>query len=334
MKFEYPQILIFLILQIFFWIIVLFYRKNNFFFLPISSKKTESNLNANFNNQNIKWRDRFIIFGILFLGIASLGPQIGTKFRQIERKGVDIVIALDTSISMDSEDVSPSRIKKAKFELSQLINSLNGDRVAIIVFAGSSHLYLPLTSDYDAALLFLNQINTQMIPTKGTNLKSAFTTALSAFSDEKNMHKVLLLVSDGEDHEGEMIDLSKKASKNGFTINTVGVGSNLGSLIPIKNKKNQSTTFKRDKNGKLVTSVLNIQNLRDIAYAGNGDFFWFDNNRDTFEDILYKVNNMEKKTISTHEYSEYENRYQLFALVALFLLMIGFFMPTRLKIIN
>ena len=334
MKFHYPQIFILIVFQIFIWILVLFYRKNKTIFFPNSTKKTELNFKENVNNQNIKWRNRLIIYGILFLGISSLGPQIGTKFRQIERKGVDIVIALDTSISMDSEDVTPSRIKKAKFELSQLINSLNGDRVAIIVFAGSSHLYLPLTSDYDAALLFLNQINTQMIPTKGTNLKSAFTTALSAFSDEKNMHKVLLLVSDGEDHEGEMIDLSEKASKNGFIINTVGVGSNLGSLIPIKNKKDQSITFKRDKNGRLVTSTLNTQNLKDIAYAGNGDFFWFDNNRDTFEDILLKINNMEKKTISTHEYSEYENRYQLFALVSLLLLMIGLFIPTRLKIIN
>ena len=173
-----------------------------------------------------------------------------------------------------------------------------------------------------------------MIPTKGTNLKSAFSTALSAFSDEKNIHKLLLLVSDGEDHEGEVINLSKKASKNGFKINTVGVGSNRGSLIPIKNKIDQSTTFKRDKNGKLVTSILNIQNLKDIAYAGDGDFFWFDNNRDTFEDILLKINNMEKKTISTHEYSDYENRYQIFALFSLLLLMIGLFIPTRLKIIN
>ena len=334
MKFHYPQIFIFIGIQILIWIIVLFYKKSKTLLSSKSTKMIKSNFEANFNKQNIKWRNRFIIYGILCLGIASLGPQIGTKFSQIDRKGVDIVIALDTSISMDSEDVSPSRIKKAKFELSQLINRLNGDRVAIIVFAGSSHLYLPLTSDYDAALLFLNQINTQMIPTRGTNLKSAFTTALSAFSDEKNMHKVLLLVSDGEDHEGEMIDLSKKASKNGFTINTVGVGSNLGSLIPIKNKKDQSITFKRDKNGRLVTSTLNTQNLKDIAYAGNGDFFWFDNNRDTFEDILLKINNMEKKTISTHEYSEYENRYQLFALVSLLLLMIGLFIPTRLKIIN
>ena len=332
MIFQYPQIFIFIILQIVIWIFVLFYRKNRTLLYPNSTKKIELNFKANFDNKNIKWRNRLIIYGILFLGIASLGPQIGTKFRQIERKGVDIVIALDTSISMDSEDVSPSRIKKAKFELSQLINSLNGDRVAIIVFAGSSHLYLPLTSDYDAALLFLNQINTQMIPTKGTNLKSALSTALTAFSDEQKMHKVLLLVSDGEDHEGDMIDLSKKAFKNGFIINTVGVGSNRGSLIPIKNKKNQSTTFKREKNGKLVTSILNIENLKDIAYAGNGDFFWFDNNRDTFKDILLKINNMEKKTISTHEYSEYESRYQIFALISLLFLMIGFFMPTRLRI--
>ena len=115
MKFHYPQIFIFLVLQIIIWIFVLFYKKRKTLLFTKSKKKIESNFKSNFNNQNIKWRNRFIIYGILCLGVASLGPQIGTKFSQIERKGVDIVIALDTSISMDSEDVSPSRIKKAKF---------------------------------------------------------------------------------------------------------------------------------------------------------------------------------------------------------------------------
>ena len=332
MLFNSPYILIFIGIQIFIWTFILFKNKRKRSIFPNSSKRIESSFKINFNQNSIKWRNRLIIIGISFLGFASLGPQIGTKVRPVVRKGVDLVIALDTSISMDSEDVTPSRIIKAKFELGQLISSLNGDRVAIIVFAGSSHLFLPLTSDYDAAQLFLNQIDTKMIPTKGTNLSSALNTALSAFSDNADKYKVLLIVSDGEDHEGKTIELSKEASKNGFIINTVGVGSEKGSLIPIKNNLGKLKKYKRDKNGKLVTSILNKESLKEIAYAGNGDFFWFDNNRDTYKDILLKIKNMEKKIISTHEYSEYENRYQIFAAISLLLLTVGLIMPTRSKI--
>ena len=144
-----------------------------------------------------------VFLGLFFLTIAASGPQIGTRVRPVERKGVDLVIVLDTSKSMDANDVTPSRLSKAKLELNKLIKTLNGDRVAIIVFAGSSHLYLPLTNDYEAALLFLNEIETDMIPNQGTSLSSALNTALTAFTQELGKFKVVLLVSDGEDHEGE-----------------------------------------------------------------------------------------------------------------------------------
>ena len=204
--------------------------------------------------------------------MAASGPQIGTKVKQVERRGIDLVIALDTSVSMDAEDVAPSRLKKAKFELSQLIKSLNGDRVSIIVFAGTSFLYLPLTSDYEAAILFLNQIDTKMIASQGTNLSSAINTAVSAFTNDLDKHKVMLIVSDGEDHEGQSVDLAKKASKNGFIIHTVGVGSNMGGLIPLVGD-NLSLKYKKDKSNKLITTVLNKEILKDIALAGLGNFF-------------------------------------------------------------
>ncbi len=331
MSFKFYFIFFFIGFQILIWIFIFIRNRKVNFILPRSSTKIESNFKINFNQNNVKWRNRLISIGLVFLGIASSGPQIGTRVRPIERKGVDLVIAFDTSISMDSEDVSPSRLKKAKFELNQLIKNLKGDRVAIIVFAGSSHLYLPLTSDYEAALLFLEQIDTDMIPTKGTNLSSAFNTALSAFNDDSEKYKVMLIVSDGEDHEGETIELARKASKIGFTINTVGVGSELGSLIPIRNNKNNSISYKRDKNAKLITSILNKGILKEIASAGSGNFFWFANNQDTFKEILMDIDNMEKKTISTHEFSEYEDRYQIFTFFSIVLIMFGIIMPTRKK---
>ena len=249
--------------------------------------------------------------------MAATGPQIGTRIKPIERKGVDLVIALDTSTSMDAEDVTPSRLAKAKFELGRLIRHLKGDRVAIIVFAGSSHLYLPLTTDYEAALLFLNEIDTEMIPTQGTALSSAMNTAMSAFTEESDKFKVMLMVTDGEDHEGQAVELATQAAQAGLMINTVGVGSEIGSLIPVKNPRGHTAEYKRDRQGKLITSTMNEVILKEIALAGNGSFFWFDNQRDTYAEIASAIETMEKKTISTHEFSEYEDRYQVFAFLSI-----------------
>ena len=228
---------------------------------------------------------------------------------------------------MDANDVTPSRLAKAKFELNKLIRNLSGDRVSIIVFAGSSHLYLPLTTDYEAALLFLNEIETDMIPNQGTSLSTALTTAINSFTEEIEKFKVVLLVTDGEDHEGEAIEVAKKAALAGMIINTIAVGSDKGGLIPIS-KDNQ---FKRDKKGNLVTSKVDQVMLKDIAEAGKGSFYWFSNNRDSHINIKEDIKLMEKKTISTHEFSEYDDRYQFFGFISFAFLMISFAFPTKTK---
>ena len=332
MSFRFSWVLIFLVIHFIIWIYWYFKQKDQDFIFQNSSKKVRDTIKTNLDDKLIRWRNRIIFGGIIFLTIAAAGPQIGTRVRPVERKGVDLVIALDTSISMDSKDVTPSRLEKAKFELGQLIRYLKGDRVAIIVFAGSSHLYLPLTTDYEAAMLFLNEIDTKMIPTQGTVLSSAMNTALNAFTNESDKFRVILLVSDGEDHDGKAIELAKKAAESGFKINTVGVGSKNGSLIPIKSKDGKVSEYKRDKTGKLITSTLNENILRDIAGAGNGSYFWFNNNQDSYLNIATDIDAMDKKTISTHEFSEYEDRYQVFAMIAFGFLIIGFIFPTRSRI--
>ena len=268
--------------------------------------------------------------GLSFLILAASGPQIGTRVRPVERKGVDLVIAFDTSTSMDAEDVKPSRLAKAKFEIGQLISNLKGDRVAIIIFAGTSHLYLPLTTDYEAAQLFLNGIDTDMIPTQGTAISAAMENAMSAFTDEDDKYKVMLLISDGEDHEGQALELATRAVKAGLEIYTVGVGSENGSLIPVRSKDGSHSDYKRDNKGKLITSLMNPAILKDLAAAGNGEYFHFTNNKDTHIDIAKSIESMEKRTISSHEYSEYEERYQSIAFLALFCLVGSLIIPTRL----
>tara|TARA_A100001011_G_scaffold385517_1_gene459636 strand:+ start:709 stop:1716 length:1008 start_codon:yes stop_codon:yes gene_type:complete len=333
MEFRYPLVLLMIFFQIIlFFIIKIFDKKEQKKLFPRAVESVKNSILSGLDKNKIRWKNRFIIFGLILLSIAATGPKIGTKFRPVERKGVDIVIALDTSASMDAEDVKPSRISKAKFELNNLIKKLKGDRVAIIVFAGTSHLYLPLTTDYETALLFLNDIDTEIIPTQGTALSKAIKTGINAFTDEKDKHKIMLLVSDGEDHEGEAVELASMSKKNGLKIFTVGVGSELGGLIPEKNRHDKITKYKRSSDGKLITTKMNNSILKEISNSGGGKFFWFDNNRDTHLQIISAIDRMDKKIISSHEYFEYEDQYQIFLFFSFVFFLLGFTYPTLKKI--
>jgi len=203
-EFRFPFILyiyIPLFLVLLFWIYNS-YKKPAFKKISIALR---SRLFFNTSMKRVKIKDRFLFLSLFFLIFAASGPQIGVRLAPLDRKGIDLVFAIDVSTSMNSEDVKPSRLEKAKFEISQMIQQLKGDRVAIIVFAGSSHMYLPLTIDYEAARLFLDQIDTNMIPTQGTALSMALETGLSAFTEDDSKFKVLVLVTDGEDHEGKLL---------------------------------------------------------------------------------------------------------------------------------
>jgi len=279
---------------------------------------------------NLKyWKNQLTIIGLLFLIFSAAGPQIGTRVAPIERKGVDLVFAVDVSESMNAQDIKPSRLEKAKFEISQIINQLKGDRIGIIVFAGSSHLYLPLTSDYEASQLFLDALDTKMIPNQGTDLSTALKTAMNVFNNEDDKFKVMVLVTDGEDHEGEAIELASTALNNGIITHAVGVGTVKGSLIPINN--GSSNNYKRNKNGTLITSKLNENTLIELASAGGGIYSRFNNRDSKYKEIMSAIDNMEKRSIETHIYSEYEDRYQFFATISFLLLTAGLIMPTRKK---
>ena len=206
MSFRYTWVLAILFIQLIFWVYFIIKRQKQ----PpgLFSSAMDKILSRDLNRSRVTLKNNILIIGSLLLTLAASGPQIGTRVRPIERKGVDLVIALDTSTSMDAEDVTPSRLEKSKLEIGKLIRNLKGDRVAVIVFAGTSHLYLPLTTDYEAALLFLNEIDSKMIPTQGTVLSKAMLKALESFSNEIDKFKVMLLISDGEDHDDQAVNLS------------------------------------------------------------------------------------------------------------------------------
>ena len=326
-EFRYPLILFFYVPALIIWLYWIINSRNKML-LSTVDKSLRDRLLIKIDKKRLLQKDRFLYLSMLILIFSASGPQIGTRLAPLDRKGIDLVFAIDVSTSMNSEDVKPSRLEKAKFEISQMIRQLKGDRISLIVFAGSSHMYLPLTTDYEAARLFLDQIDTNMIPTQGTALSSALQTGLSAFTEDESKYKVLVLVTDGEDHEGQAIDLASKASDRGMIIHTVGVGTKSGSLIPVIGK-NGIREYKRDNTGILVTSILNENILNEIANAGNGTYVRFDNKPANFRSIMNAIDSMEKRSLKSHIYSEYEDRFQSFAFISMGLMIAGMLLPTR-----
>ena len=326
-EFRFPYIL-FLYIPFFLILFIDIVRAKKIKILSNTPENIKKVLFEKIDLKKAKIKQNLILLSISILIFAASGPQIGIRLAPIDRKGLDLVFCIDVSSSMRGTDIKPTRLDKSKFEVSQMIQNLKGDRVAIIVFAGSSHLYLPLTTDYEAAHLFLDQIDTNMIPTQGTALSSAIQTGLSAFSEDDSKYKVLILITDGEDHEGEAISLAKQASKRGMIIHTIGVGTIAGSLIPNINNSG-ITEYKKDNSGKLVTSQLNEKILEEIAEAGEGVFIRFNNKPANYKNILNQIDSMEKRTVKSHVYSEFEEQYQKFGILSLCLMIVSMMISTR-----
>lgn len=326
-EFRFPYIL-FLYIPFFLILFIDIVRSKKIKILSNTPENIKKVLFEKIDLKKAKIKQNLILLSISILIFAASGPQIGIRLAPIDRKGLDLVFCIDVSSSMRGTDIKPTRLDKSKFEVSQMIQNLKGDRVAIIVFAGSSHLYLPLTTDYEAAHLFLDQIDTNMIPTQGTALSSAIETGLSAFSEDDSKYKVLILITDGEDHEGEAISLARQASKRGMIIHTIGVGTIAGSLIPNINSSG-ITEYKKDSSGKLVTSQLNEKILEEIAEAGRGAFIRFNNKPANYKNILNQIDSMEKRTVKSHVYSEFEEQYQKFGILSLCLMITSMLISTR-----
>ena len=269
--------------------------------------------------KNILW-----IAGLLFLIFALVDPQIGTKTEEVKRKGVDIVVALDVSLSMKANDIPPSRLAKAKYQVQKLIEMLEGDRIGLISFAGMAHPQCPLTIDYAAATLFLRQMDPDLLPVQGTAIGDAIKLANKMFNSEEKKFKVLIVFSDGEDLESDPLKAAKEAAAEGTVIHTIGVGTLQGAPIPLGTK-----SFKKDKSGKVVITKLSDNTLRELAIIGNGKYVSVDSGTAGLESIYDAVRKMQEKDLGAREFSDYEDRFQGFALFALFLFIGAELIPEK-----
>src|SRR5690554_568249 len=259
-----------------------------------------------------------LVFVALVFALAN--PRIGTKIETVKREGIDIVFAIDVSKSMLAEDVTPNRLERSKQIASQIINTLGADRVGIVAYAGSAFPVLPITTDYSAAKMFLQQMNTDMLSSQGTAISEAILLS-STYFDDANTNKLLVLLSDGEDHEQNIADALLKAKENNLKILTIGVGTEKGDRIPIK-IGGVTHGFLRDRNNDEVITLLDTQILREIARESGGSYVSGNNSNQVTEHFKSVVDTIEKTQFESQEVAEYDSKFQWFLGVALFLLII------------
>ena len=253
--------------------------------------------------------------------IALVNPKVGTKLETVTREGVDIVFAIDVSKSMLAEDVAPNRLEKAQQLTAQIINNLVSDRVGIIAYAGKAVPQLPITTDYAAAKMFLQNMNTDMLSSQGTAIDEAIQLSRTYFNDAEQTNRVLVIISDGEDHNDLNLDVAKAAAKEGIKIFTIGVGSEKGGPIPLK-RNGIVMRYKKNQKGETVITKLNPNTLTAIAEEANGLFIQGQNTKQVTEKIAEILNKLEKKEFEAKEFSEFKDQFQWFLGLGLFFLIL------------
>ena len=266
---------------------------------------------------------KFITLSLSFicLIIALVNPKIGTSLQTVKREGVDIVFAIDVSKSMLAEDIAPSRLEKAKQLTTQIINNLVSDRVGIIAYAAKAVPQLPITTDYSSAKMFLQNLNTDMLSSQGTAIDEAIQLSRSYYNDEEQTNRVLVIISDGEDHNDLSLEVAEAAAEEGIKIFTIGVGTEKGGPIPLK-RNGIVMSYKKDQNGATVITKLNTNTLSEIAKEANGTYVDGKNTNDVIETIGDILNKMDKKEFEAKEFAEFEDQFQWFLGLGLFFLIL------------
>ena len=267
----------------------------------------------------------FILLGIASLTLALVNPKIGTKLETVKREGVDIVFAVDVSKSMLAEDIAPNRLEKAKRLVSEIINQLASDRIGIIAYAGQAFPQLPITTDYGAAKMFLQNMNTDMLSSQGTAIDQAIELASTYYDDEEQTNRVLFIISDGEDHsEGKVTNAVEDATNEGIRIFTIGVGKTKGAPIPLK-RNGIVESLKKDNQGEVVISKLNEEVLQEIAEEGNGQYVNGENTEEAVAIIKEQLNQMDKKEFEAKQFAEFKDQFQWFLGAGLLFLFLDIF---------
>ena len=294
----------------------------------LSSVKLRGLVLPQFNTKT-KWGHLILfIFMWVFLILGIANPQIGSKLYEAKREGIDLMVAVDVSNSMLAEDIKPNRLERTRMGVEKLIDHLQGDRLGIVIFAGKAYVQLPLTTDYAAAKLFTRSLSTNSVNSQGTSIGAALETCLSSFDFSTETSKAIIIVTDGEDHEEDAIELAREAKEQGVIIYTIGLGSVKGSPIPIY-RNGVQLGYRKDKDGNTIITKLNEDMLAELALAGGGQFFKADNGHIGLKEILDEISKLETTELESKIFSDYEDRFQYFLIAALFFLLLEIMWPEK-----
>lgn len=272
---------------------------------------------------DIKFLLIFIVIGLFAVLLAR--PQFGSKLETIKRQGVEVMIALDISNSMLAQDVQPSRLEKAKRLVAQLVDKMGNDKVGMIVFAGDAFTQLPITSDYISAKMFLESINPSLISKQGTAIGTAVNLAMHSFTPQEGVERIVIVITDGENHEGGTADAAKEAFEKGIQVSVLGVGTPDGAPIPIEG----TNDFRRDREGNVIVTRLNEQMCQEIARVGNGIYVRVDNSNTAQKAITHEIDKMAKADVKTQVYTEFNEQFQAVAWIILLLLLVELLIMER-----
>jgi Ca-activated chloride channel family protein len=266
---------------------------------------------------------------LLLVLFALTGPRVGSRETTVKRRGADLVFAIDTSLSMQAADIPPSRLAKARREVSALLDKLDGDRVGIVAFAGSAFLQCPLTLDYGAARLFLDVLDENSVSRPGTDIGAAIRAAIGAFPDSAGPagHQAIIVVTDGEDHLGDAAEAAEEAAARGIRIYTIGIGSETGEPIPVPAEGG----FKKDRKGAIVLSALDVETLERVALATGGEFHRATTGELELERIYESLSRLEERELASRSFTQWEERFQFPLGLALLLLIVDFCLPEGVR---
>lgn len=264
---------------------------------------------------------------ILSVIIMLARPQFGSKIEDIKKQGVEVIIALDVSNSMLAEDIQPDRLTRAKQAIYRLVDDLDNDKIGLIVFAGDAYTQIPVTTDYVSAKMFLSTINPNMVPKQGTAIGAAINLGVRSFSPGEGKSKAMIIITDGENHEDNPILAAEEASKAGIVIHTIGIGSTEG--VPIQVSINGKKDYLKDAEGNTVITKLDEDILKKIAIAANGNYVRASNSNIGLDEIFSEIKKMKKQDLESSVYTEYNDQFQIFAVIAIFLLLADFLIMER-----
>jgi len=273
----------------------------------------------------LKFTTLMLALSFIITGVAR--PQFGSKLKKVKREGIEIIIALDVSNSMMAEDIKPNRLDRAKLAISRLVDKLTEDKIGLIIFAGDAYTQLPITSDYNSAKLFLNSINTQIVPKQGTAIGAAVNLAMRSFTPDSKANKAIIVITDGENHEDDAVAAAKSAAESGMVVHAIGMGLPQGSPIPVL--RNGQTEYMKDGSGNVVITKLDEATLEKVAAAGNGIYVRANNAQVGLNTLFDEINKLDKTEMEALIYSEYDEQFQYFFAIGIFLLILEFVILER-----